>query len=135
MTIQQALDYEAFAAWLDTYPATAIGIPGQSAACPLAVYLRETLSLDAVTVSRTEIKWRATTVPLPTWAAQFVKAVDGQTAALTGTEAGNILLLALERARHLEVQQRRARVTLNTVKYLAGWATLPQMLRFGQSDV
>ena len=119
MTIQEALDYESFAAWLGTYPATAIGIPGQSAACPLAIYLRETVSLDAVTVTRTEIKWRATTVPLPTWAAQFVMAVDGQTAALTGTEAGNILLLALERARHQRAKSWELRSSTTLAELLA----------------
>lgn len=107
MTIQEALDYESFATWLSGYPNLAIGIPGQSAACPLAIYLRETLSLDAVTVTRTAIKARGTTIPLPPWAAQFVKAVDGQTAALTGIEAQNVLQLALDRARRAEAPRSK----------------------------
>jgi len=114
MTIEDALNPDLFAAWLDTYPGMAIGIPGQSAACPLAIYLRETLSLNAITVTRTEIKCHGSTTPLPTWAAQFVKVVDAQTAALTGVEAQNVLALALERDRR--VPNPKARWSLGRLR-------------------
>lgn len=107
MTIEDALRPDLFANWLSGYPDLAIGIPGQSAACPLAIYLRETLSLDAVTVSRTEIKCHGATLPLPPWAAQFVKTVDAQTAALTGFEAQNVLKFALERAQRAPTPRMR----------------------------
>lgn len=109
MTIEDALHPDLFATWLDTYPTMAIGIPGQPAACPIAIYLRETLSLDAITVTRTEIKSQGTTIPLPAWATHFVKTVDAQTAALTGLEAQNVLALALDRAKQAPTNHARAK--------------------------
>jgi len=63
-------------------------------------------------VGRRTINWHGGSVPLPAWAVQFVKAVDGQSAALTGEETTNILLLALDKARRSEQRLPQAKASL-----------------------
>src|SRR5581483_1225938 len=95
--VEQALDYDRFAGWLRSYGSTAIGMPNDRTACPLAVYLRESaVSAADVFVLKRKLAWREhgrrRSVPLPLWALRFVEAVDRSTVPLMANEAANLLL-------------------------------------------
>ena len=117
VSVEEALDYDRFAAWLQGYQGMVIGIPGHPMACPLAIYLRETVSSTRlVKVGRASVAlWeggRRTVAPLPLWAIRFVQDVVRCGTAVTAEEAANILLprdlLAVEEARVRQPQARGA---------------------------
>src|SRR5687767_5358385 len=96
-TLDSALDYNQFATWLAHNRGLVIGVPKDMGACPLAVYLRETLpDVSSIRVRRTaiDVSYQAgrETRSLPLWAALFVESVDHAKTALVAEEASNHLL-------------------------------------------
>lgn len=104
--LEEALDYGRFETWLRGYGDMVVGIPGVATACPLAIYLQESLPwLSHVLVNETRVETRAhgprVLLPLPVWAVRFVKRVDRAAGPLMAEEAANLLfpgdLLVIER--------------------------------------
>lgn len=94
--LEEALDYGRFKTWLRGYGDMVVGIPGNATACPLAIYLQESLPwLSKVLVNETRVEARAhgprVVLPLPVWATRFVKGVDKAGAPLMAEEAANLL--------------------------------------------
>lgn len=102
-TIEQALTHDRFATWLARHGDLVIGAPRDREACPIAVYLNETVpAAGQLCVHRDRIDYRVAgarhVYPLPAWARAFVAAVDRYRVPLVASEAASLLTGAVLRA-------------------------------------